>query len=363
MRIAQVIGKLAFAGVEAVVNNYCRHIDHDRFQFDYYIDEDSEAQPSREMTGLGARYFYVPSSRHMSSRVRVLEKAFRENQYRIVHSHMNSLNCPVLLVAKNSGVPVRISHCHSTGSIREGGRDIAKGILRHTGSLYATHLMACGEEAGRWLFGSKAFDKGLVTILPNAIDVERYAFNQESRQRLRTELGIQDKFVIGHVGRFMKQKNHEFLIRVFSEVRKLRPDAVLMLVGDGELRPSIEKMVQNLGLSGAVLLLGNRSDTADLYSAMDLFVLPSLYEGLPVVGIEAQAAGLPCLFSDHISKESKILESAVFIPMDVGTWISAISELSPEMYCRSVSELSGTKFDISVGVTILYDYYDSLLCR
>ena len=177
MRVAQVIGKLAAAGVEAVVNNYYCSMNTERIQFDYFIDEDSELAPPQEMIDRGARYFVVPSTRHAAARVRALTALFRENHYAIVHAHMNTLNLPVLYAAWRADVPVRISHNHSAAAPEEKARTLLKLMLRPTAGWFATDRMACGEQAAVWMFGKKAVEAGRVTVLPNAIDAAAFAYD------------------------------------------------------------------------------------------------------------------------------------------------------------------------------------------
>ena len=367
MRVAQVIGKLADGGVEAVVNNYYRHTDTNHIRFDFYIDDDSERPPSQEMLDRGARYFRIPSSRHMSRRVRVLTRMFKENGYTIIHSHMNTLNAPVLYAAWRAGVPVRISHNHSTGNTREWKRAVAKQLLRMTGSWFATSRMACGEAAGRWFFGDRLFDIGKVFVLPNAIDVDRYRFDPVSRQELRGGIGTADRFVVGHAGRFMPQKNHSYVLRVFKAVLARKPEAVLWLVGDGELKDQIQAQAELMGISASVLFLGARSDLAALYSAMDCFILPSLYEGLPLVGLEAQAAGLPCFFSENVSKEVALSDEARFISLGESPerWAELIAQGAPvsqEQRVAGAQRIRGTVFDLKISGRMLEDFYETQ-CR
>ena len=318
IRIAQVIGKLASAGVETVVNNYYRHMDHNKIQFDYFVDSDSDYTSSEEMEALGARYFIIPPTKKLFARIKALEKLFKENDYKIVHSHMNTLNMPVLYAAWKAHVPVRISHNHSMTNISEGKRYLAKQLLRPTGRWFATDYYACGEAAGKWFFGKRLFNSGKVHIIPNAIDVEKFQFNQNDRDQIRKELDLEDKWVIGHIGRFMKQKNHTFLIQMFAKIHNKRQEARLLLIGDGELKSQMEELCEQLSIKDSVLFLGNRKDIPALYSAMDLFVLPSLYEGVPVVGIEAQVSGLICFFSSEVTKELMCTESTYFLPLSIG---------------------------------------------
>lgn len=301
--VAQVMGKWLGNGVESVIMNYYRHLDHSKVQFDFICDEDSTRIPYDEIKKLGGRVFLVPKYQNLPKYLKALEKLFKENQYRIVHSNINTLSVFPLYAAKKAGVPIRISHSHSTSNPKEWKRNLIKNILRPFSKRYATDYFACSELAGRYLFGNKAFDQGEVKIIHNAIDVEKFKFDEVARKKLRKEFGIKDStVVIGHVGRFVQQKNHAFLVDVFKEYHKKNPDSKLLLVGSGPLEDEIKKKVEKFDLKDSVLFLGQRDDINKLYSVMDIFCLPSLYEGLPVVGVEAQAAGLPCVFSNKITK-------------------------------------------------------------
>lgn len=308
--VAQIMGKMNGGGVEAVIMNYYRHIDRTKVQFDFIIDEDSTNIPREEIEKLGGHVILCPPYQKMRKYMKFLEKLFREKKYRIVHSNINTLSVFPLKAAKKAGVPVRIAHSHNTSNPREIKRNLIKNILRKFSKKYATDYFACGEAAGRYQFGNRVFDAGKVKIIPNAIDVEKFKFDPDARKKLRKEIGIKDDdFVIGHVGAFRKQKNHTFLIDVFAEVKKERKNAKLVLVGQGPLREQIEEKVKKLGLENDVFFLGQRNDTNKLYSVFDVFCLPSLYEGLPVVGIEAQANGVSCVFSKNITQEIFINEN------------------------------------------------------
>lgn len=325
IRIAQVIGKWKGGGVESVVMNYYRHIDRTQVQFDFIVDQDSTFVPQEEIESLGGRIFFVPPYQHLPAYLRALQKIFRENHYRIVHSHINTLSVFPLYAAKKSGVRVRIAHSHSTTSPHEPLRNLVKNILKHFSRKYATDYFACSELAGRYQFGNKTFDQGKVTIIRNAIDLDKFKFEEKHRKEIRKELHIpDDALAIGHIGRFVKTKNHTFLIDVFAEVHKEKPNSYLILAGDGPLMPEIQQKIKNLNIENSVFFLGQRSDTHRLYSAMDVFCLPSLYEGLPVVGVEAQAAGCPCLFSDKITKEA-VLSNTKQLPIsDKSLWAKEI---------------------------------------
>ena len=284
IRIAQIMGKWLGGGVESVVMNYYRHMDRTKIQFDFICDEDSTNIPYEEIEKMGGKVILIPPYQKVIKYHKELKKILKNGNYKIVHSHINTLSVFSLFAAKCAGVPVRIAHSHSTTNKKEFKKNIMKQILRPFSKLFATDYMCCSELAGRWLFGNKEYDKGKVYLLNNAIDVDKFKFDENIRNAKRQELNIDDNtLVIGHVGRFVEQKNHRFLIDVFNEVHKQKSNSVLLLVGQGPLMHEIKEKVKKLGLENYVLFLGQRNDTNELYQAMDLFVLPSLYEGLPVV--------------------------------------------------------------------------------
>jgi glycosyltransferase EpsF len=351
------MGKMAGGGVESVVMNYYRHIDRKKVQFDFIVDADSTDIPRQEIKKLGGKVIIVPPYQKLPKHMKKLETIFRENKYRIVHSHVNTLSIFPLRAAKKAGVPVRIAHSHSTAGKGEWKRNIMKYALRPFSKVYPTHYFACGEYSGRWLFGDKTFDRGLVTVIPNAIDKEKFKFDDKQRIKKRKELDIKrDQFVIGHVGRFMSQKNHDFLIDIFSNVLEKRPKSVLLLIGDGPLRSAIEQKVSGLGLRGDVRFLGARNDVEELLNAMDIFVLPSLYEGLPVVAVEAQASGVKCLLSDQVTSEADISSATEFLPINnPKVWSDKLTKTS--MSKRHKLKQESYLFDINTQSKSLENIY------
>ena len=325
--IAHVIGKWLGGGVESVVMNYYRHIDRDKVQFHFLCDEDSVAIPYDEIQALGGKVTLIPPYQRVLRYHRELKKVLKEGHYPIVHSHINTLSVFSLFAAKCAGVPVRIAHSHSTTSPKEFKRNIAKLLLRPFAKVFATQYFACSEHAGRWLFGNRAFDKGQVTVLNNAIDLEKFKPDEASRAAKRRALKIADgTLVLGHVGRFMPQKNHTFLMDVFAKVHAQRPDSVLLLVGQGPLEGEIKAKAARLGLADAVIFAGQRDDVNELYRAMDVLLLPSLYEGLGMVLIEAQASGCRALASENVPAVAKATDLLTFIPLTDGTdaWAAAV---------------------------------------
>lgn len=367
IRIAQIMGKWLGGGVESVVMNYYRHMDRTKIQFDFICDEDSTNIPYEEIEKMGGKVILIPPYQKVIKYHKELKKILKNGNYKIVHSHINTLSVFSLFAAKCAGVPVRIAHSHSTTNKKEFKKNIMKQILRPFSKLFATDYMCCSELAGRWLFGNKEYDKGNVYLLNNAIDVDKFKFDENIRNAKRQELNIDDNtLVIGHVGRFVEQKNHRFLIDVFNEVHKQKSNSVLLLVGQGPLMHEIKEKVKKLGLENYVLFLGQRNDTNELYQAMDLFVLPSLYEGLPVVGIEAQASGLLCLFSDKMTKETKILGTSEFLLLkkSINRWINTILNSYVDLANRNISnEFYNKGFDIKTeSMKLEKIYIESVKC-
>mgnify|MGYP003303524269 CR=1 FL=1 len=350
IRIAHIVGKWVGGGVEAVIMNYYRHIDKSKIQFDFICDSDSTNIPYEEIESMGGRVIIVPPYQKLFKYQKELKKVFRDGYYKIVHSHINTLSVFPLRIAKKVGIPVRIAHSHSTTNKKEWKKNLMKQVLRPFSKVYATDFFACSELAGRWLFGNKEYDKGNVYLLNNAIDVDKFKYDEELRKKKRKELGIDDDIlVIGHVGRFVEQKNHEFLIEIFNQICKKEKDAVLLLVGQGPLEYKIKEKVKAYGLTDNIKILGQRNDVNELYQAFDVFLLPSLYEGLPVVGVEAQASGLLCLFSSAMTKETKVLDSTLFLDLNLSSieWSDIIIK-NYYNYKRKITkkEVSEKKFDI-----------------
>ncbi len=362
IRVAQIIGKWLGGGVESVVMNYYRHIDRNKIQFDFICDNNSTNIPYEEIEKLGGKVILIPPYQKIFKYHNALKKVLKDGNYKIVHSHINTLSVFSLFAAKCAGVPVRIAHSHSTTNKKEKKKNFIKQILRPFSKLFATDYMCCSELAGRWLFGNKEYDKENVYLLNNAIDLDQFKYDEKVRKEKRKELNISDDtLVIGHVGRFVEQKNHRFLIDIFNEVHKENENSILLLAGQGPLMDEIKEKVKKLGLEDNVRFLGQRNDINELYQAFDAFLLPSLYEGLPVVGVEAQATGLLCVFSDDMTKETKVLESTLFLSLNQSAkqWADIILRENRNFKrINTKKEISNKNFDINVEAEKLEKYYE-----
>lgn len=363
IRVLQIIGIVAGGGVEAVIMNYYEHIDRTKVQFDFIVHNDNKIDITQKVEAMGGKVYKVtPYYKNPIVFMWDIYKVIKRHHYRIVHSNMNTLSAFSLFAAWAAGAPVRILHNHSTSSPGETKRNIMKFMLRPFARLFATHYFACSRLAGEWMYGRKMMDSGKVKIVNNALDLKKYAFNSRKREMLRKELGFTDEFVIGHVGRFMFQKNHEFLIDVFVKAYKKNPHMVLLLIGDGPLRSAMEEKVKKLGLTDHVNFLGLRNDVQNLYNVMDIFVLPSHYEGLPVVGVEAQANGLPCLFSTKVTKETHLTHSAQFLDLSTGAskWAERIVSMKYKRNEEVGEELRQAGFEINKEARNLANFYTKL---
>ena len=295
-------------GAETLLMNLYRKLNHKKVQFDFLTHRLEKGDYDDEIIALGGRIYYLPPIRPHRYRKYFAELRdffLNHQEYKVVHSHINENTGFVLRAAKNAGVPVRIAHSH-LGSLPIDYKLPFRYYGRKHLKNNCTHYFACSKDAGKWLFGHSIKKDEKVTVLKNGVDYEDFKYDNAARERLRQQLVIEERFVIGHVGRFEKQKNHNFIIDIFWEVKKKRPDAVLLLIGNGKLRGSIENKVKKLGLKDSVKFLGVRSDIPQLMQAFDLFLFPSLFEGLPVALVEAQAAGLKCIVSSTITRESDI---------------------------------------------------------
>ena len=334
---------------------YYRHIDRNLVQFDFLVHRPFRADYDDEIEALGGKIHRLPRLVPWSrSYQKALSDFFASHpEYRIIHVHQDCLSGVILKAAQEHGVPVRIAHSHNSKQDFNWKYPIKRFYMQKI-PAYATALLACGKAAGDWMFGGKPYQ-----ILPNAIDLAGYQPEASCRCRMREELGIEENaFVVGHVGRFHPVKNHAFLLRVFAKIKKQRSNACLLLVGDGYLRHKIQKKAEKMGLSDCVIFTGVRQDVPQLMQAMDVFVLPSLAEGLPVTLVEAQAAGLPCVASTGVPKECNVTDLVQFLPLKAGVlaWAEQICKskgINPDT-CRLL-ERSG--YAIAANAKKLQQYY------
>lgn len=363
IRVAHIVGKMVGGGLEATVLNYYRHIDRSVIQYDFLVDDDSTLIP-KEIEQLGGRVILIPPYQHQVEYQKKLYQVLKENNYPLVYSHMNTLSVFPLFAAWRAKVPIRVAHNHSTAGKGEWKKNIMKYSLRPFAKVFPTTLCACTNFAGEWLFGKKAMIDGKVTIWQNAVEIDKFLFNLEKRNAVRKKYSIEDRFVVAHVGRFIHQKNHEFIIDIFNEVYKKNNKAVLMLVGSGDLMPMIKEKVHNLGLDSVVLFLGNRSDIADIYQAMDIFVMPSFYEGLGMVAVEAQIAGMPVICADTVPEEARICDNFEYLSLNdsAAVWAQEVLNNAENTERRNMKQAAvEAGYDIDTAAKKMTEWYKTLL--
>lgn len=351
------MGKMNGGGVESLVLSYYKYIDRSRIQFDYFVCSDSTQVPEELIYELGGRVFFVPPYKYVRRFMNSLRNLFAQNGYSVVHSHINTLSVIPLFVAKQARIPVRIAHAHSTAGEGEILKNAMKSALKCFSNMYPTDRLACSKHAGKWMYGNNDF-----MVLNNAIHLSDFAFDLQIRDSVRKELQIsENEFVIGQVGRLCTQKNQRFSLDVFSQIRAELPNAVLVFVGDGEDERILKSIASRIGIKGAVRFLGYRDDVSRLYQAFDVFILPSVYEGFGTVAIEAQASGLPCVFSSAVPMETRIAEDVLFISTqgNKSKWVNSIVNIASKNNRNRVVDFSMfSDFDIEHKAIELQQLYE-----
>ena len=355
-------------GAEAMIMNYMRNINRDIIKFDFLTNRDYRAAYEDEIESLGGKVYHMcpmyPGKFHRYKK-EVREFLKEHPEYKIIHSNLEERSYLPLKVAKKMGVPVRISHSHNR-PLGINPKLIVRYYFRFMLKFYNTHMFACGEEAGDWLYGKKNRDN--VTIMNNAVDANQYRYNPEVSKEMKKQLGIEGKKVIGHVGRFFPQKNHGFLIDIFNEIHKKDKDTVLLLVGGGELddalKNQIKEKVKKLGLEDAVQFLGVREDVDRVVQTFDVFLLPSLFEGLPVTMVEAQAAGLPCVISDKVPIQCDLTGNVWVVPLEESPekWADVVLDKAYNFEKRDTyQQIADAGFDIKSQAKWLEEFYVKVL--
>lgn len=362
VRVLQVLGGTSLGGAESRVMDSYRHLDRSRIQFDFCVHSQEEGFFDKEIESLGGHIYRVPRFQVVNwlAYRKAWKDFFREHPgYVAVHGHMTSTASIYLPIAKAAGVPLTIAHARSAG-VDPGLKGAMTRFLRRNLGKKADVCLTCSRLAGEAVFGKKMVEAGRVTTVPNAIDAREFAFSEKKRKQKRAELEIgEQEFVIGHVGRFGHMKNHAFLLDVFAEICRKVPDSRLLLVGEGGLMDSVREKAASLGLSDRVIFTGNQAQVADFYMAMDFFVFPSIFEGLPGSVIEAQASGLRCLVSDSVTDEVLITPLAQARSLSDKASVWAQNVLERRSYEREQMEQAIKKagFDVSDQVKFLEKLY------
>lgn len=364
IRILHVFGIMNLGGAESRIMDLYRAIDKNRVQFDFVVHTEQEGYFDREIKEMGGRIFRVPPFRvyNVMSYRHAFFKLFREHpEFKMMQGHMTSTASIYLPIAKRCGIQTAIAHARSAG-VDKNFKGTLTRMLRKNLAEKADILFACSELAGKAVFGEKAWNSGKVYFVPNAIDAGKYRYDLEMRRTMRKEMNLdEDVLVIGHVGSFRYAKNHEYLLRVFEQLQKLNTKTELLLLGEGERMQKMRELAGQLGVSHKVHFLGNQKDVWKYYQAFDYIVFPSRYEGMPGTIVEAQAAGLKCLISDAISKDTVFtdLVKQKSIEAEPCEWAK---EVLQDVLCEridSYEEVKKAGFDVKTQADRMMVFYET----
>lgn len=355
IRVLHVISALDGGGVENMLMNYYKNMNHEKIKFDFVVHSSSVGILEKEFLNYGSKVWHVtPKKENIFKTIQQINKIIKQEKYKIVHIHQDFSSVLPLIIAKKNNIPTRIVHSHSTVTSKKLIGKCFEGISTKVIDHLSTHKYACGIEAAKTLYKDKSND---VILMKNAIDIEQFLYSNQINREYRDILQIETNNVFIHVGRFSYPKNHKFLIEIFAEYIKVSKDWVLLLVGDGELKEEITDLIKLYGLEKNIKLLGVRKDIAKLLSVSNLLLLPSHYEGLPVSIIEAQASGIKCLVSDKVTKEVKITPLVEFIPLlNKDEWVNKLIDFKAyERICeKELIKLNG--YDIKQAAKQYQDF-------
>lgn len=366
IRVLHITEMLSAAGIESFIMNVYRRVNREDVQFDFLVLRDEHEFYEDEIKILGGKKYWVQSNKK-NTLLRIVDEAkqirdfLSKHFYDIVHIHYTTpLRAPYLKAIARAGVTTRIYHSHSAFV---SGKNFIKLIIynamRKQITKWATHYFACSQAAADWMYERKLIEKGKIQIVCNGIDTIKFAYNKGDRENVRREYGLEDKYVLVHTGRFEEQKNHSFIVKVFNELKKTCPDARLLLLGSGELMDEIKLKVKALGIETDVLFIGVKSDVFRYLSAADCYIMPSLYEGLPVAAVEAECSGLPCIFSTNITKEVALIDETSFLSLEssIETWVDQILKFRKVRRCNKSEIIKKKGYDVQIIANEMQHFY------
>ncbi len=370
-RVLQVFAIMNRGGAESMIMNYYRNVDRTKIQFDFLVHRKEKAAFDDEIERMGGKIYKLDPINPIfpGAYYQKLREFFKEHtEYSVVHSHTNTFSAFTLKIAKEFNIPCRIAHAHnalekikatdllgSKEDIKEVFKKIIKLQVKNNIHNATTHLFSCGDKAGQWLFGKNSSFR----IMNNAVDAKAFAYNEATRNEYKKKFSLENEFVLGHIGSFTVQKNHSYLLKVFAAVLKKKPNCTLLIIGDGPLRKSLEKEAESLSIAHKVQFLGIRTDIAQLCQLLDVFVFPSLYEGLPVTLIEAQSAGLKIVASDRITNEVLLTNDIEFLSIDIdpATWADHILKKVDADRFDHYETIKEKGYDIKNNAELIQNFY------
>lgn len=366
VRVLYVIDSLRQrSGITSVVRNYLLNMQFDDVKIDLIADRNSEKHLVEIFNKYGCDVYYMPFLQvdNIYSYIKFWQKFFEEHKYDIVHSHFNQIDYIVFKLAAQYGTKEFISHSHNTRLSDVWWKSIRNFLMCYPARHIATRWGACSALAGIALYGKEFLDSNKKLLIHNAINTRKFKYDPHTRRQMRKKMGVSGKYVIGSIGRFKSQKNKQFLLTILSAVRKYDLDAILLNIGEGEEKIIFEQKMKEMKLENYVVLPGTVNNPEDYLQAMDIFVLPSIYEGLPVVGIEAQASGLPCIFSDTITNEVDLLDSNEFVSLNESPehWGDVILKYRNFERVDKSDDIKAFGYDIQEEAIKLAQYYCDLI--
>ena len=358
-RVLHIVSVMNYGGAETLLMNIFRTIDRSQVTFDFLAVREDDGAYESEIKSLGGKIYKIPAIKkcgYFKFKKNLRAFFLSHPEYTTVHCHLNTLSGLVLPVAKEAGVEVRIAHSHGIKFPHRFPFSVAVRIWKRKIPDCATQFFACSDDAAKALYGKHASES--VTV-KNGIDVKNFKYTKERAFECKKQLELCGKFVVGHVGRFSEPKNHTFLIDIFAEVCKKRDDAVLLLVGKGKLEGEVREKARQKGVLDRIVFAGVRSDVENCLMAMDVFVFPSLFEGLGIAAIEAQASGLPCIFSDGVPEAAVVCECAIKLPLGDGAekWAVAVLDVSRDERRDRTEEIANAGYDILSTSEKLKEFY------
>lgn len=367
IRVLHIVGRMDRGGIETMIMNLYRNIDRTKIQFDFLAHYGREAAYNDEIRCLGGRIYEMPALRDethvyywkIAEYTSALNRFFEEHQeYKMIHCHMTNTAAIYMPIAKKHGVKCIIAHSHSSHG-KAGLLGVVTNLLQKPIYKNATDWFACSRVAAEWFYPKGALVEGEVTIVPNAVDAKRFRFNSTVRDQMRKDLGVDYKFVVGCVGRLRKEKNQVFLVDVMEELLKVRPNAILVCAGDGPCEEDVQKRAIEKGIEDKVVLLGVRTDIPDVMQAMDVLAMPSIFEGLPVTGIEAQASGLYIVASTGVTEEMNVLNMVDYVPLSLppNEWATHLLDTAKNERGDTYEQIKATGYDIKTTASWLQEFY------
>lgn len=364
MKVLHIVSNISIrSGVMSMLMNYYRKIDKSKVQFEFLYFDEKEGTYENEIYFLGGRTIKIERPSQYFKYRKSINSFFKENyeKYHIIHIHEIYMSSFLIGCKKMSGAKKIVVHAHATKFSDHKLNNLRNRLLAIPNKFLPDYYFACSKEAGIYCFGKKFKKNGI--IIKNAINLKKFYPSEEDRSIIRKKLGIDKKFVIGHVGNFTPPKNHKFLIKIFKEILEKKENSILVLIGDGYLKPEIERKVKRMGIENSVLFLGTRKDVNKIIKAFDCFLFPSLYEGLGIVLVEAQATNIPCVFSDVVPTDANILTEnnrTISLEEKETIWAKEVLELNKKNYCNVSKIITEAGYNIESESKKIEEIYYSL---